>query len=122
LLTDRRDVELVSLSVPHVLDLMLHSCGDQAIRFGVRHAFSHLSELLVFEKTSDLRPDLRAKATAFRNDRAFRECVIRSPDIDRQDPDLLIEREITDDWFELGDLSSLLPSAFGKDQSVVALV
>src|SRR5512144_2233115 len=101
---------------------MLDACGDEAIGFGIRHILGHFCQLFVFEELSDLRADPCTDALARRDDRALWKRLVRSPDVDRQDAYLLVEREITDDRFELGDLPALLPAALGKDEGIVTVV
>src|SRR4051794_28018461 len=59
------DLEFNSRAVTHVFDLMLDAGGDKSIGFGVRDAFGHLFQLVVFQKRSDLCSDLRAETTGF---------------------------------------------------------
>src|SRR4051794_25789171 len=71
---------------------------------------------------SDLCTDRRTEAVAWRNDSTLWKRLISAPDVDRKNADLLVQSEITDNWFELCDLAGSLTAALGEDESIVALI
>lgn len=101
---------------------MLNASGDKAIGFRIWHAFSHFLKLLIFEKAADLGTYFCTDAAAFRDNGSFRKRFISAPNVYRQDTYLLVESKVTDNGLELGDLAGFLPSALGKNKSVVTFV
>src|SRR5688572_26073020 len=121
-LTYRCDVELVPPAVPHLLDFVLHTCRYQAISLCVRYARGHIAKLLVRKQPTDFRTDLCAKALAFRDRHPLREGLESTPEIYRENTDLLIQGQIADNGPELGDFPRDRTGPLGEDKGVITFV
>ena len=101
---------------------MLHTGRDQPISFSIRNSFDHFRELIVFEKPADLGADLCSYAGGRRYDHPLWKSFIRTPNVNGQDADLLVQCEIADDRFKFGYLAGILTTTLRKNERVIAFV
>ena len=90
----------------------------QSISLGAWHALRHFFQLFDLEEATDVRADV-----AILDDRrTFRHRFVSAVEKHWQDADARVQREVTDDGFEVSHDARHRARAFREDQRVVATI